>query len=458
MRSFNSEETRIILDTLAEGVFTVDTNRVITFFNRAAEQITGIKRTEAVGRPCWEIIKADICGRYCLLQRTLESGEPIAHSSVSIVNAEGTRVPVSISTTLLKDRNGKVIGGVETFRDISVEEQLRHEISGTRTGGELVSKNDTMLRLFDVLKTAALDDSPVLLEGEHGTGKHLFARVLHSLSLRKETPLITFCCSTLPESLMERELFDRRRQDPGRTFQQTGGKLAQAQGGTIFLDDIHRLPSRLQLRLLRALEENRSDPANTLPSSAVGLRLIAGTESELSATVDRGGFSNELYRMISRVTLRIPPLRDRLEDVPLLVDHFVRKFNSLTGKEIAQVEPEAMNILMTYRYPGNVKELEKIVEYAAVVCENRQIRTDHLPEHLLLARVGSRGLQSGRSNASGESMLEVEHRFIRQALMRNNWNRKATAEEMGIHPTTLWRKMKRLGIKAPTTKMLQRSP
>jgi PAS domain S-box-containing protein len=230
--------TQVILDSIADGVFTVDLGWRITSFNRAAEKITGITRDEAIGRKCWEVFRSSICETCCSLRHTLASGESIVNSSVYIVNADGERIPISISTAILADRWGKAIGGVETFRDLSVVEELRKELNGRNIFLDIISKNSEMHRLFEMLELVANSDTTVLLEAESGTGKELFARAIHSLSHRKDGPLVTVNCGAIPDTLLESELFgykagaftDAKKDKPGR--------LALAGGGTLFLDEI----------------------------------------------------------------------------------------------------------------------------------------------------------------------------------------------------------------------------
>jgi len=442
-------QTRIILDSIADGVFTVDTDWKITSFNRAAEKITGIKKEEAVGRYCWEVFKASICEKGCSLKRTVETKRPIINQHVFIVNSTGDRIPISISTAILKDKNGNVIGGVETFRDLSVEEELRKELARQHTFFDIISKNREMQRLFEMLELVAENDTTVLLEGESGTGKELFARAIHSLSHRKNGPIITVNCGALPDTLLESELFgykagaftDAKRDKPGR--------FAQAETGTLFLDEIGDISPMLQMRLLRVLQDKVYEPLGSTKSENADVRIVAASNKKLEDLVRQGLFREDLFYRVNVVKLCLPPLRDRKEDIPLLVEHFVRKFNSLRGRDIQGLSPKAMNFLMSYDFPGNIRELENIIEYATVVCKNHLIREDHLPESLY-QKLDRRITPAAEKITPGEpSLNDVEKDFIHKALRKNNWSRKLTAAQMGIHPTTLWRKMKRLNLEIP---------
>ena len=442
-------QTKIILDSIADGVFTVDSDWKITSFNRAAEKITGIKKEEAIGRYCWEVFKASICEKDCSMKRTIKTGRPIINQHVFIVNSKGDRIPISISTAILKDKNGSVIGGAETFRDLSVVEQLRKQLAKQHTFYDIISKNPKMQRLFEMLELVSENDTTVLLEGESGTGKELFARAIHFLGQRKKGPIITVNCGALPDTLLESELFgykagaftDAKKDKPGR--------FAQAENGTLFLDEIGDISPMLQMRLLRVLQEKVYEPLGSTTSKKADVRIVAATNKNLEELVQQGLFREDLYYRINIVKLFLPPLRDRKEDIPLLVEHFLRRFNSLRGKEIQGLSPKAMNILMSYDFPGNIRELENIVEYATVVCKNHLVRKEHLPESLH-QKIDLRKIPASEKITESVPSLEaVEKDIIYKTLKKNNWNRKLTAAQMGIHPTTLWRKMNRLNLEVP---------
>jgi PAS domain S-box-containing protein len=442
-------QTKIILDSIADGVFTVDSDWKITSFNRAAEKITGIKKKEAIGRYCWEVFKASICEKGCSMRRTMETELPIINQHIFIVNSKGDRIPISISTAILKDKNDNVIGGVETFRDLSIVEQLRKELAKQHTFYDIISKNREMQRLFEMLELVSENDTTVLLEGESGTGKELFARAIHSLSQRKKGPIVTVNCGALPDTLLESELFgykagaftDAKKDKPGR--------FAQAENGTLFLDEIGDISPMLQMRLLRVLQEKVYEPLGSTTSKKADVRIVAATNKNLEALVQQGLFREDLYYRINIVKLFLPPLRARKDDIPLLVEHFLRRFNSLRGKEIQGLSPKAMNILMSYDFPGNIRELENIVEYATVVCKNHWVGKEHLPE-TLYQKIDPRKIATPEATPESDPSLKaVEKDMIYKTLKKNNWNRKLTAAQMGIHPSTLWRKMKRLNILTP---------
>lgn len=442
-------QTKIILDSIADGVFTVDLDWKITSFNKAAEKITGITKNEALGRQCWEVFKASICEQLCSLRQTIKSGRTIVNQSIYIVNSKGDRIPISISTAILKDQEGNVIGGVETFRDLSVVEDLRKELAGQHTFLDIISKNREMQRLFGMLELVAENDTTVLLEGESGTGKELFAKAIHSLSHRKKGPMITVNCGALPDTLLESELFgykagaftDAKKDKPGR--------LALAENGTLFLDEIGDISPMLQMRLLRVLQDQVYEPLGSTMSEKADVRIVTATNKNLEELVKKGLFREDLYYRVNIVKLVLPPLRERKEDIPLLADHFLKKFSSLRGKEIQSLAPEAMAVLMSYDFPGNIRELENIIEYATVVCKESFVGQEHLPESLHQQPDREKTTVSVEVTESESSFGAMEKKIIYEALRKNNWSRKLTAAQLGIHPTTLWRKIKRLNLEIP---------
>jgi len=442
------DQTQIILDSIADGVFTVDPGFRITSFNRAAEKITGIRKKEAIGRHCWEVFRASICETQCSMRQTMETGRAVVNQSIFIVNLEGDRIPVSISTALLKDEQGEVIGGVETFRDLSVVEELRKELSRKHSFLDIISKNKEMQRLFGILDQVSETDTTILLEGESGTGKELFAKAIHSLSPRKNGPLLTFNCGSLPDTLLESELFGYEKGAHSTAFKDKPGRLALADGGTLFLDEIGDISPALQIRLLRVFQDKVYEPLGSTKSLKANVRIVSATNKNLEQLVESGEFRQDLFYRVNVVRLVLPPLRERKEDIPLLAEHFVRKFSRLAGKELQGLSPEVLPVLMVHDFPGNIRELENMMEYATVVCKNNLIGAEHLPDYL---RKGSGVGPRKTADAAEQPVLalrDMERNLLYETLKRNDWNRRITAAQMGIHPTTLWRKMKRLHIKA----------
>lgn len=432
-----------ILDSVNEGVFTVDPDWRITAFNRAAERITGVSREEAVGSPCCDVFRANICEKHCALRRTMQSGRPVVNATAHIINHDGERVPIRISTALLRDSDGHIIGGVETFQDLSQVEQLRKELEARYTFEDIVGRSPAMLRLFDVVPQIADSDSTVLLEGPSGTGKELFARAIHNLSPRKEKPFVAVSCAALPDTLLESELFGHKAGAFTDAKQDKPGRFSLAEGGTIFLDEIGDVSPAMQIRLLRVLQERVVEPLGGVEPVPVDIRVIAATNRDLAGLVRSGRFRDDLYYRVRVIHLRLPPLNQRREDIPLLVNHLVAKFNRLQGKDVAGVSEAVLARLMEHDYPGNVRELENIIEQAFVLCRGNMIELSHLPPELRPA--GARATGAGQPM----SLEAIEKLFITETLQRRLGNRKLAARDLGIHVSTLYRKIKALDIETP---------
>jgi len=355
-----------ILESISDGVFTVDLEWRVTSFNRAAERITGVKRREALGQRCCEVFRSSMCETQCALRRTLKTGKPIIGRTGYIVKTDGTRLPVSVSTAVLKDRRGRIVGGAETFRDLSEVEALRQELEGRSRIGDLASRSPLMQRLFEVLPAIAASPSTVLILGETGTGKEVMARTLHELSPRKEGPFVAVNCGALPDTLLESELFGYRAGAFTGANRDKPGRFAMAKGGTLLLDEIGEISPALQVRLLRVLQERSYEPLGATATEKADVRVMAASNRDLAARVREGKFREDLYYRINVVRLELPPLRRRMEDLPLLASQFVERFNRIQGKAVGGISREALALLMAHDWPGNVRELENIIERAFV--------------------------------------------------------------------------------------------
>jgi len=433
---------RIILDSIDDGVFTVDLNWRITSFNKAAERITGIPKEEAVGRPCYDVLRADVCESDCTLSHTIHTEMPVRNMPVHIVRADQSVIPISVSTTLLRNDAGEVIGGVETFRDLSVVNRLRRELLKQHSFEDIVSKNRKMMKVFSILPQIAASSSTILIEGGSGTGKELIARAIHNNSLKQNGPFIAVNCGAMPDTLCESELFgyvagaftDAKKDKPGR--------FALAKNGTILLDEIGDVSPAVQIRLLRVLEEKVYEPLGSTRTVPTNARVIAATHRNLADLTKKGVFREDLYYRINVIKVHLPDLSERKEDIPILVDHFIERFNQLNGKRIVGITQEAMTALMLYDWPGNIRELENAIEHAFVLSEGDMILLNHLPEHLFPGETSVRV-------PNGSTLKEIEKHAIEQALQKNQWKRMATARELGIDKNTLRRKIKRHGIIEP---------
>jgi len=436
--------TEVILESIADGVFTIDSEWRVTSFNRAAEEITGIPRKEAIGRRCCEVFRANVCETDCVLRKTLETDEPIVNKPVYIVRADGRKIPIQVSTAILRDNKGAAIGGVETFRDLSTVEALRKALRKGYGLEDMVGQSEGMRRIFGLLPRIAESGSTVLIEGESGTGKELIARAIHRLSLVGKGPFVAVNCAALPDTLLESELFgykagaftDAKRDKPGR--------FAQARGGTLFLDEIGDVSAATQAKLLRVLQEKTFEPLGSIQAEKADVRIVAATNKDLRKEVEEGRFREDLFYRIHVMRLRLPPLRERKEDIPLLVERIFERLQRVNAKMVQGISEEALALLVQYRWPGNVRELENVLEVAYLLCPSGEtIRPEHVHESL------ASGEPAGRAGSPAVTLREIERQAIEEALLRNQGRIVATARQLGIDKNTLRRKMIRLGIPHP---------
>jgi len=445
-RSLEEHLHDVIFDSVSDGVFAVDKDWEIIAFNRAAEVITGVSAAEAIGRPCCEVFRANVCENECALRQTIESGQPVIAKHIFVLDAQGKRVPVSLSTAILKDEEGNVIGGVETFRDLSLMEELRRELTRRYSFEDIIGRSQAMKRLFDVVPDVADSDSTILIEGASGTGKELFAHAIHDVSPRHKHRFVPINCGALPDTLLESELFGYKAGAFTDARRDKAGKFLIAEGGTIFLDEIGDISPAMQSRLLRVLQERVIEPLGSVRPIKVDVRVIAATNQDLKELVEKGAFREDLYYRINVFSLKLPLLRERREDIALLVDHFVSKFNRLRGKNVAGVAEDAMKMLLNHDYPGNVRELENIIEHAFILCHGLFIEPRHLP--LNVGGVTGMKMLGSRPRMT---LQDWEAIHIVDAVRRHKGNRAAAARELGINPSTLFRKVKALGIELPVS-------
>jgi PAS domain S-box-containing protein len=437
----------LLLDVIDQCIFTIDPGGRITSFNRAAEELTGYTADEVMGHLCADIFRTEVCESGCPLRRTIRSGERMVDRRVRIRVKDGHSLPVSVTTALLCTDEGEVLGGVEVIKDLSSLMHLKRQLDGRYCFEDIISKNNKMHHMFELLPPVAQSDSSVLIRGASGTGKELVAKALHHQSNRRDRPFVPVNCAAMPETLMESELFgyikgaftDAKRDKPGR--------IAQADGGTLFLDEVGDLPLQVQVKLLRFLQERVYEPLGATFSTRSDVRIISATHRDLESMVEEGTFRQDLYYRLNIMQLHLPPLRDRPDDIPLLIQHFTRRFRHITGRKIEGMTDDALALLMRYSFPGNVRELENLIERAFILCEGPLIGVTHLPSSVLRridAAELAGGLQANRCHLN--PIAEAEREAIVKALECHGGNRTHAAKELKIHRSTLIRKMGRLGI------------
>ncbi|MGD8503253.1 MAG: sigma 54-interacting transcriptional regulator, partial [Syntrophobacterales bacterium] len=419
--------TSLILDSIADGVFTVDQQGRITTFNKAAERITGFSREDAIGQYCHEIFRANTCFEACPLKHTAETAETIVNLEVNILNRDNKEVPISISTAVVRDKEGKVVGAVETFRDLSLIKELHKEIYRRYSFQDILGRSKPMLKLFQILPDIAQSEATVLIEGESGTGKELFATAIHNLGSRKNGPLIKVNCAALPETLLESELFGYKKGAFTDARTDKPGRFRQANGGTIFMDEIGDMSKGTQVKLLRVLEQKEYEPLGSNKTEKVDVRIIAATNRDLMEMMHRREFREDLFFRINVIRLTIPPLRERREDIPLLLDHFLERINLKQAKQIKKVSSSALKTLFDYEFPGNVRELENIIEHATILTKGIEIQAKHLPSYLTRKHKPS-AVPVSRPEGEDMSVLEnVERDLIVRTLERHRGRTAAAA-------------------------------
>ncbi len=429
--------SELIFQSISDGVFTVDHRRIITAFNRAAEEITGFSAAEAVGKHCFDIFRTELCHTRCPLKDTLQHHDMVEGARVSILTKEGCELPISVSTEVLRDEEGRVVGGVEFFRDLSHIEDLHRRLDEKKALEDIVSVNRKMQDLVQLLPDVAKSECNVLIQGPSGSGKELIAQVIHNLSPRKYGPYIKVNCAALPATLLESELFGYEKGAFTDAKRAKPGLFCLADGGTLLLDEISEMDPSLQVKLLRVLNNGEYQPLGSTKAMRTDARILAATNADLQRAISDGAFREDLYFRINVVSLQIPPLKERPADLPLLVDHFLKKFRRKTRKSIRRVAPEALAALRRYSFPGNVRELENAIEHAFVMCHEDVIQSHHLPAVIT---------KEGKGVNRVTSQKRTEREVILEALHRHDGNRTRAAEELGIHRTTLWRKIKTYGV------------
>lgn len=445
-KDFSEAANEIILESISDGVFTVDHNWRIMTFNRAAEKITGTPREEAIGRFCWEVFRSNMCEGDCALKRTMKEKKSFVSTSTYIINNVQQRLPIGVSTSPLQNDKGEILGGVETFRDLTLVEELRRKITARYVLGDMVSRSATMQKIFNILPQVAESDSTVLIEGETGTGKGLLASAIHNHSERKDEPFVAINCGALPDSLLESELFGYKAGAFTGAEKDKPGLFQAAGKGTIFLDEIGDTSAAFQVRLLRVLEEKEFQPLGSVEKCKTDTRIIAATNLDLEEKVADGSFRRDLFYRINIVRFTLPPLRERKEDIPLLVDHFVEKLNHIKGRYITRLSQGAIALLLAHNFPGNIRELENIIEHGFVLCQEGEIGREHLPAYL---NTHSEAKISSPTGQIAQNRQLAEADTILEALKRCNYNRLAAAKELGMHKSTLFRKLKKYQIDLP---------
>ena len=436
---------KIILDNLDLGIFTVNRGGHITFFNKQAERISGYNRSQLLGKHCTAIFEKDSVRDLFLLNESDSDGRARSGHQANIITMDGDTVPVRTNYMGIRNEKGTIVGGLTTFHDLTLIHQLNQAISGHYTFHDMVGKDPAMQKIFEKVSILAETDATVIIEGATGTGKDLLAKILHSSSKRSHKPFVKVNCAALPDNLLESEMFGYVKGAFTGADRNKPGRFNEADGGTIFLDEIGDLPLSLQAKLLRVLEDKEFYPLGSQHIKKVDIRIISATNRGLENLVEKKLFREDLYYRLNVFRIELPALKDRRIDLPILIRHILRRLSTASDNRLPRISEEVMELLLNFDYPGNVRELENILEHALIICRNEIIRSKHLPDYVL------KQYTSGKPEvffavSPGNDSDNTERQLLLRMLRRNNWHRTKTAQALKIDRTTLWRKMKRHGI------------
>ncbi len=436
---YEEQSLKIILDSLNIGIFTLNRNGLITFFNRAAEKISGFNRMKLLGRK-YNIIfgerseKAENTFRHAL-----ETGITASGIKGTLLSSEDEKIPVSADYIPLLNDHGKIIGGLAALQDMTLVYQLDQVISDKYSFHHMIGRAPAMQRVFELVKVVSGTKATILIEGATGTGKDLLAKVIHSESRRSGRPFVKINCSAIPENLLESELFGYVKGAFTGADRDKPGRFSEAHTGTIFLDEIGDLPLSLQAKLLRVLEEREFYPLGSRKTKKVDVRIISATNRGLEQLVEKKQFREDLYYRLNVIRIELPPLTGRKDDLLLLIRHILRKQSAAMDKQHVEICEEDMRILLNYNYPGNIRELENIMEHALIICQGDVINKLHLPTYMLK----SVNLPDKTLSEIKQSIGKNEKMKILKFLEQNDWHRGQTATDLNMDRSTLWRKMKK---------------
>jgi two-component system, NtrC family, response regulator HydG len=446
----------LLLEAMAEGVFTLDNNGTITSWNPSMERITGYARDEAIGKNC-QLLNFNNCfGKTC--PTGIMECEIIKHGNFDgkecfLTHKNGHDVPILKSARLINDEGGIFQGIVETVSDLGELYTTRQRLAEaaelvreTHSYSNIIGKGSEMQQVFSALKSAALSEATVLISGASGTGKELAAKAIHFNGNRSNMPYVAVNCSALPETLLESELFGHIKGAFTGAINDRVGRFEEAGGGTLFLDEIADISPLIQLKLLRVIQEREIERVGESKKRKIDVRIIAATNKDLFSLVNSGDYREDLFYRLKVFPISLPAVQKRKEDVPLLISHFINLQNQKTGKLVVDVTPAAMRILLDYNWPGNVRELENAIEHAFVLVHNKYIDIFDLPVEIRQFEF----TQRLSSASSDESQSQVGRKLTRESLLEvltaADWNKAEVGRRLGISRTAVWKHMKKWEI------------
>jgi PAS domain S-box-containing protein len=442
---YEERSLKIILDNLDIGIFTVDRSGHITFFNTAAEKISGFNRRDILGEPCTKIFGADDAQELCLLKETIVDGVSRDSRRGKMSTRDGVTIPIRANYMALRNEKGTVVGGLTTFDDLTLVRQLDQAMRDRYTYHDMVGRSPVIQKIFEMVNVVAATDATILIEGSTGTGKDLLAKVIHSASRRSDKSFVKVNCAAIPDNLLESEMFGYVKGAFTGAERDKTGRFQEADGGTIFLDEIGDLPLPLQAKLLRVLEDKEFYRLGSRHTVKVNVRIISASNRNLENLVAKNLFREDLYYRLNVFRIELPELRDRRVDLPILIGHILRRLSAASGHRLPEVSEKVMEVLLNYKYPGNVRELENILEHALIISQEDTIQLAHLPEYLQTRPV-ARKAQSFVSAEPAFASENPERAELVAVLHQFSGHRQKAARALGVDRTTLWRKMKKYGL------------
>jgi PAS domain S-box-containing protein len=442
---YEERSYKTILDNLDVGIFTVNRGGHITFFNGEAEKISGYDRREVLGKPCSKFFGDQAAEDMCLFREPMEKDWMNKSRQGKIMTRTGETVPIRANYIPLKNEKDTIIGGLATFHDLTLVRQLDQAIRDRYTFHDMIGKSPEMQKVFEKVSIVAAADATILIEGPTGTGKDMLAKVIHHSSTRTASPFVKVNCAAIPRDLLESEMFGYIKGAFTGADRDKPGRFSEADGGTIFLDEIGDLPLPLQAKLLRVLEDREFYPLGSRHTQKVDVRIISATNRGLGELVEKGLFREDLFYRLNVFRFDLPDLKSRCVDIALLISHILRRLCTARGVPTVNLSRSTMEILLNFDYPGNVRELENILEHALIISQESEIQPQHLPDYIQrpiqTSKLGEKPQADFTDNRHRQERIRIE-----QALTRNSGNRTRTARELGMDRTTLWRKMKRYGL------------
>jgi len=454
---WNPRFTKKIINSMTDGVFTMDSEGRVSSWNPSMERISGYSAQEAMGKSC-DILQCTRCfGKECPagIQQCgiLEQGATESKECM-LVHKDGSNVPVIKNADVVRDEGNVIIGVVETITDLTELNKARQKAEAAALKlqeqyqmGNIIGKSHEMRKVFTAINAAAASDATILIQGDSGTGKELVADAIHYNSARKSNPLITVNCSALSESLLESELFGHVRGAYTGAVGDRTGRFEEARGGTIFLDEIGELSPYIQVKLLRVLQEREIERVGESKKRKIDIRIITATHQDLYQQVNEGRFREDLYYRLKVFPIHLPSLYERRDDIPLLVEHFIRILNKKTGKHIQNLSRASMRIFMDYDWRGNVRELENAIEHAFVLCNQKEITPDDLPIEICQSNSSTRSLKTPSGPRSKpRTHLKMSKERLLRLLKECEWNKVEVGRQVGVSHTAIWKYMKKWDI------------